>query len=314
MRLNVSAHTWNKLLAELVRWWPLGFQPAGAAVWRHPWFTGVFWNADAKLWEARVTPGFVNGVDPTVRVTVGGEVKEVGLCERPAVPLVSFRVPSPVPKFFVPLGVQAGPAVDGGALLEAALSGGAVAVGGLLGAATSSRLLRACDLVLHQPRPRTELDIVTDGLGGAAGTGAQFRVRYVGGTGRAFVRATSLYRQAVTGDLASLVQGTLTDAGEDTRLVATVFFLGPEGLLNEEAVVDETWTPFVQHGLFWNLAWHSPGLVYVPDSAGLRFDLPLAGGVAQPVINQILSVVNDASSAAAQFLASRRAEGKFWSV
>jgi hypothetical protein len=310
-----SAAVWNRMVDELKRWWPLGFEGVDAGVWRHPWFTGVSWNGDERRWEARVKAGFVNGVDPTVSVAQrDGSVKAVGLTEVPAVPLVSFRVPSPVPKFFVALGVQAGPAVDGGALLEAAQSGGAVAVGGLLGAATSTRLLRACDLVLHQPRPRTELDIVTDGLGGAAGTGAQFRVRYVGSVGRPFVRATSLYRQAVTGDLVSLVQGTLTDAGEDTRLVATVFFLGPEGVLNEEAVVDETWTPFVQHGLFWNLAWSSPGLVYVPDSPGLRFDLPLAGGVAQPVINQILSVVNDASSAAAQFLASRRGEGKFWTV
>jgi hypothetical protein len=310
----ISAREWNGWIDRLKRSRLLAALSLGRGGWKHPWFTTARWVARERRWEAVIKPGFVNAVDPTVRVTVGGEVKEVGLCERPAVPLVSFRVPSPVPKFFAALGVQAGPAVDGGALLEAAQSGGAVAVGGLLGAATSSRLLRACDLVLHQPRPRTELDIVTDGLGGAAGTGAQLRVRYVGSVGRPFVRATSLYRQAVTGDLASLVSGTLTDAGEDTRLVATVFFLGPEGLLNEEAVVDETWTPVMQHGLFWNLAWSSPGLVYVPDSPGLRFDLPLAGGVAQPVINQILSVVNDASSAAAQFLASRRAEGKFWSV
>jgi hypothetical protein len=317
MRPRISAHVWNRLLDELVRWWPLGFDAAEVGQWRHPWFTAARWNAEERRWEARVKPGFVNGLDPTVRVLdARGESRDVGLTETPGpvVPLVSFRTPQPTPDFFVPLGVAKTPAVDGGALLEAAQSGGPVAVAGLLGEAMPTRLLRACDLVLHQPRARTEIDVVTDGLGGAAGTGAQFRVRYVGSVGRSYLRPTSLYQPTVTGDLASLVQGTLTDAGEDTRLVATVFFLGPEGVLNPDVPVDETWTPFVKHGLFWNLAYSSPSLLYLPDSAGLRIDVPLAAGVATPVINQLLSQVNDANSALAQFLAARRAEGRFWSV
>lgn len=314
---SISAREWNSWIDRLKRSRLLAALSLGRGGWRHPWFTAARWNAEEQRWEARVKAGFVNSLDPTVRVIdARGEVKSVGLTETPVpvVPLVSFRVPQPTPDFFVPLGVAKTPAVDGGALLEAAQSGGPVAVAGLLGDSVPTRLLRACDLVLHQPRPRTEIDVVTDGLGGAAGTGAQFRVRYVGGMGRSYVRPTSLYQPTVTGDLASLVQGTLTDVGEDTRLVSTVFFLGPEGLLNPDVPVDETWTPFVQHGLFWNLAYTSPSLLYIPDSSGLRIDVPLAAGVATPVINQILSQVNDANSALAQFLASRRAEGRFWSV
>jgi hypothetical protein len=314
---SISARDWNSWIDRLKRSRLLAALSLGRGGWRHPWFTSARWNAEEQRWEARVKPGFVNGLDPTVRVLdARGESRNVGLTETPGpvVPLVSFRVPQPTPDFFVPLGVAKTPAVDGGALLEAAQSGGPVAVAGLLGEAMPTRLLRACDLVLHQPRARTEIDVVTDGLGGAAGTGAQFRVRYVGGMGRSYLRPTSLYQPNVTGDLASLVQGTLTDAGEDTRLVATVFFLGPEGVLNPDVPVDETWTPFVKHGLFWNLAYSSPSLLYLPDSAGLRIDVPLAAGVATPVINQLLSQVNDANSALAQFLAARRAEGRFWSV
>jgi hypothetical protein len=313
---RISAREWNDWIDRLKRSRLLASVSLGRGGWRHPWFTRARWVAREKRWEAVIKPGFVNGQDPTVRVLVEGELKEVGLATvpGPGVPLVSFRTPTPTPKFFVPLGVEATPAAPGAALLQAAQSGGPVAVSGLLGEAQATRLLRAVDLVLHQPRPRTELDVVTDGLGGAAGVGAQFRVRYSGGSGGCYVRPTSRYNPAVAGDLASLVQGTLTDAGEDTRLVATIFFLGPEGVLNEEVPVDETWTPFVQHGLFWNLAHSTPGLVYVPSSDALTFNLPLAGGAATPLINQILSTVNDANSGLSQFLASRRAEGRFWSV
>jgi len=40
--------------------------------------------------------------------------------------------------------------------------------------------------------------------------------------------------------------------------------------------------------------------------------VPLAGGIAQPLIGQILAQVNDANSAVSQFLAARVAVGRWW--
>ena len=75
----ISAREWNGWIDRLKRSRLLAALSLGRSGWKHPWFTQARWVARERRWEAVIKPGFVNAVDPTVRVTVGGEVKEVGL-------------------------------------------------------------------------------------------------------------------------------------------------------------------------------------------------------------------------------------------
>jgi len=83
---------------------------------------------------------------------------------------------------------------------------------------------------------------------------------------------------------------------------------------SKDAEPDETWTPYPQHFVFWNLQ-HASRLIppRVPNPP-LQLFVPLAGGVAQPLINAFLSFVNDQFAEAEAFLNQADARGMFWST
>lgn len=308
---RISAHTWNRMVDRLARWWPLSFTPANEGSWPHPWWTTAQWNAEAARWEARVLPGFVNGLEPLVRVIgADGVGEDVGLIAAPGIALETFRVETAPPKFFAQFGLTAE------SLNASVTDAGQVQVQGLLDAANQARrTLQACDLVLDQPRLRSVTDVQVTGGAGVAGSFATVFLSYAApASTRPYVRAVREHVAAAPVDLASLLEGRVPDSGLDTRRIATVYLMSPEGETDPEAVPDETWQPFVAHGLFWNLSYSSsvPTLPRATDN--LTLNIPLAAGLLQSISNQILASVNDANNQAAQLLAGSVARGRFWSV
>ena len=77
---------------------------------------------------------------------------------------------------------------------------------------------------------------------------------------------------------------------------------------------DGTWQPYPQHSVFWNLAHEArrppPETPFQP----LRFFLPLAGGVAQPIVDSILAPINDAYAAILNALKETTFKGEFWTI
>lgn len=279
--------------------------------WQPAWHTTAAWSPEREQWEATVKPGTVNGLDPmaidAVAVAERRNVTERGLAdlEAPRIALTSWRTPSPVPEYFVKRGVA--PSVDlptVETLLEIGLPQATAPT------QSPSRIVQAMDIVLHQPRASSRVDYQTTGAGGADGVGLRYQVSYSGALSRPYVRAVRELVPDSPLDLASLIDGSKADTGLDRKLVATVYVLSPDGVV--EGKPDDTWTAHVQHGLWWNLSYHATGTPGA-SSDDLRLDVPLAGGIAQPLIGQILAQVNDANSAVSQFLSARVATGRWWS-
>jgi hypothetical protein len=103
------------------------------------------------------------------------------------------------------------------------------------------------------------------------------------------------------------------DIPADELLVATLYLLSPSGVA-EGTDADGTWTPFVQHSLFYNLN-HAPQRLHSieqpsgPSSISIDTGLPFADQIG----NQMLGQLNDAFNALRSQLAQTYSlSGLFW--
>ncbi|MEZ0256664.1 MAG: hypothetical protein ACAI37_15370 [Chthoniobacter sp.] len=318
-----------------------------ASRFKHPWCTTAKWSPTAKRWVATVIPGFVNERTPIFRATVE-EQKESGnpwennpltgrpffsdsvfsspTAERttrtvdlplhlnPAIPLDIHGIgfdgdPSlPVPQFFLDLGVAKAPRQPSP---EDLLEGLAEPVDPT--PPTDLRLLRACDLWLHQPRLALTSDVSLQP--GPA-------------TGISNVTQTLGVRSPAASDVLRIFQGTFTPfipfsagidplAGDyeeptyDELLISTVYLLSPPNT-PLGSMPDPTWQPYVRHNLFWNLQWAQPVFRQVTEDPGTPFIPPLAGGAAQLVINFLTASLNDTTQQALNILSAHSLAGNFW--
>jgi hypothetical protein len=218
-----------------------------------------------------------------------------------------------VPEFFADLGVASStqptdqqieedPDAAASSLVQASVPAGA-------------RLLRQCDIVLHQPRVgltstvQLEPGIVTGQSNvtqtlGLANPDASDTLRVYGiGTWTAPAADASI--DPLTGDY---VENTY-----DEIVVATAYVMSPANTPAGSAP-DETWTPFVSHNLFWNLSWAQPEFVNVTLSDGQNLSVlgELAGGVAAVAINFLTASLNDAGNDALNILNAASMAGFFW--
>lgn len=327
-------------------------QPNGVVVsgdahslWRHPWHINAryeFKEDGTGEWRAFVRPGFVNGRDAHITMPADwpdGIAPEEGVATTRDVPLTDDPAPYLVldgwrnplmpdsvsaslsgqiiaaaaegyPKFFEKLGVKA-----------AAKGGDVFKPGALEGEFDENRTreIRAMDVVLAKARIGTRLQIdVHDPLLDAQTEtiSTVFLDDYLRVTGgRAKLRATSKYRPPSEQSLA-LMYGMLLNAGDaqyDELKMATVWIVSPPNAA-EDGEPDETWTPYPQHFVFWNLQ-HAARLI--PPKAPnppLRLHTGLAGGVGDRINDAILSFVNDRNAEAEAFFGQADARGIFWST
>jgi hypothetical protein len=294
------------------------------------------WNSDRLRWEARIQPGFVNGLDAEVRVAAkdapaetlrrlkltsakaANKMVDAWLTEDPRMPLDKWRAVGrdanpesvsavgideinasyePVPEFF--------PALGAGEPPESPLA---------LPTGTNTRLLRATEITLQQDR-------IATGTNWTFGTGddgslAQFNVTYrlpAGARKRAYLRSVAKLRPPAPDDPMARLMGGWESDPFDTIPVATVYLISPENAIqNSEPGPD--WSSYVKHHLFWNLV-HDV-TVQTPAGSSENMTLPtgLALGVADGVINQMLATINDQNAALTEFLGNRTVEGRFWTV
>jgi hypothetical protein len=207
----------------------------------------------------------------------------------------------PVPQFFLDRGVQPAPEINL-ELLEAGVFQTTPRQPG-------SRLLRSCDLILHQPREALTSDIqLQPGLA----------------TGFSNVQQTLGLASPPPEDQLRILVGTFTptpgidptrldftEATWDEVLVCTVYLLSPP---NAEAgsQPDGTWLPFVRHALFWNLQHDQPRLRWFDSDPTIPFIPPLAGGAAQLVVNILTASLNDGLQDALNRITGESRAGTFW--
>jgi hypothetical protein len=245
----------------------------------------------------------------------------IPLTLEPAIPL-SLRAigwdalapTEPVPKFFLERGAAAHPQVasednlDSDEAVDDAVD--------LLNTPPADpppglRLLRVCDLILHQPRLALTSQIdIEPGLA----------------TGQTHVQQTLSIASEVPGDalrvLAGMYQppdaasidpltGDYTEPPYDELIIAKVFLLSPPNT-PPHSDADASWTAYVSHGLFWNLS-YQPGVFRAPPAdPGIGFIPPLAGGAGQIVINYLTSAISDMLQDALNLVTASSLAGKWW--
>jgi len=317
----------------------ISMNPGGR--WRHPWWVTPRWLPAQQRWVAFIKPGFVNGNAPVYRTTIKGAKSveqdfginpltgrpffsddvfskpksqtydvtiDVPITAAPAIALgfrsIGFDGDGDVPQFFLDRGVQ--PPVplnkDGSQnVTDTAPKPG-------------MRLLRACDLVLHQPRLAlsSSITLAPGPATGISNVTQTLTLRSVDPADRLKVFATSKFSP-----LAEIAEGFDPLAGDyeeptwDEVLIATVFLLSPPNA-TPGSDPDGTWTPYVRHNLFWNLHYGTPEFRVLDTDPGIPFIPPLAGGAAQIIINFLTASLNDATQQALNILTAHSMSGTFW--
>jgi len=297
--------------------------------WKHPWFTTGRYSPVTSAWTAYVTPGMVNGLPPNAALTVatapnltlerarankvdlsvGTAAINAPLTDNPGLPL-SFRnigvddqTGNAIPAFFEALGVHPGvpynPDDERNTKVASAPPG--------------NRLLRACDIVVQQPRYALT---ATTSIGAAAGSNAsiiQTLVAEAPASGQVLlIYATDLWTPTVPA--LDPTTGTYAEPTYDEIQVSTIYLLSaPDAVAGSEP--DGSWTQYAQHYCFWNLGWaQDTTLLNIPASnVGFVIALP-SGFIAQPLVDTILTEINDAYNEAATILEEHSLAGYFWSM
>lgn len=344
----LNAKTWNAMIDDVSRRLPLRFVKTSRR-WVHPWTIVPEYSDLAEQWVFRIRPGFVNGVEPEISTlaqlaserTLDRIEEETGtrpeknqpvdalITEAPQIPAGGTRVigkganpdsfsvsPSgsvevafeKVPDFFIQLGVT-----DEKLTFQSNLNSGIQEV-------QSEEpkeplpLLRACDVVLYLDRPAAKLDVIK-GNPFLDSFSALLVINYgrlTPARERPYLKVTAKYQPIVEADMGNLLEGA-PDPEFDAIQIATIYFISPPGY-SPDLPMDSTWTTFVKHDKFWNLA-HAPQKIPDPTSIEpITLQTGLAAGIADPIISSLLTPGNDAFNTALQVLRNRNLAGRFWSL
>ncbi|MEQ1862000.1 MAG: hypothetical protein ABMA13_18940 [Chthoniobacteraceae bacterium] len=341
---TIPAAEWNKLRAITRRnralsganvrlhWSADGviISAAVTAEYTHPWQLSCRWKVDESiqpaggLWAATVEPGFVNGRDVFISTKRDEQLVDVALTdeEPPELEIRGWRDPTQpqgasatldldlivqgaegYPPFFDSLGVK--PAARGGKGF-AALEGESDP--------NRTRQIRAVDVVLITPRvaARQQVDVLNPLIDQQA---VQISTAFSNNA----LRHNPHHRIGVFGKwqppqmptALDRLMGAAAEPELDELLLATIYVVSPPDY-PDDAKPDASWTAYPRYFVFWNLAHANRNQVPQLAPKPITFFLPLAGGVAQPIISALLTPVNDAAALIYAYLDSADFSGKFW--
>jgi len=330
--------------------------------WGHPWLTEPKWMPKKKAWAAFVVAGFVNGTAPMVRTTAGdmreangtfygqlvdamtgaAEIKQLaqlvaatddtsGLPDKTVIDVPLYKAPpvslsewraigwdgsAAVPLFFQDRGVNKpkSSTIQQGEVIKI--------VAGNLAPPPGNRLLRACDIFLHQPRTALTSSLSTTTSGMATGMTLvtqtlSFRpaapnemLKIQTGTFSAF-QQNSLNFTAATNAMASNYE----EKNWDELLVSTVYLMSPPNT-PPGSQPDSTWQAFAKHNLFWNIYWAQPAVQPFFNTDIFRsitgLVSVLGAGAGTTAVNSITASINDATQGALNLLQAQSLAGTFW--
>jgi hypothetical protein len=344
--VKYTSQLWQKLLQKVEQYLPIKFDYTGAGAVSHPWQITAQYYTDPEnksYWRATIAPGLVNGFPAKVgmkymdappaaverirqdklknkKLTPQKKDRvEVYLDEQASITL-SFRkigtdanplsiTANPntgkilgnfekVPEFFKRLGV---------ADAERDL---------FLKPAETKRLLRAGEIVLNQPRVGLTNNITF------AAVGLESTLVNVN---PGFSTPSDLEPNLIAVEkfeprledpkttFEDLFYMRFIDDISDQLHLSTVYLLSPL-LPLEDPTNLAGWQPFIQYRCHHNLVHATKQIERRQEFKPLSLIVPLAGGVAQPIINYILAENNFFSQAALDFYQQRNLKGKFYAV
>jgi len=350
-RYMIDAEDFNYLAERLVTNVPLEVKSIRGGGWRHPWYTSVGWDNRDEVFKAEIKPGYVNAEDVEVRIPAKDAKQETldrlgikaatdktepvvaELHEKPKIEILSRNLRKigsdadptgfkgnvdlsggsftfePVPAYFADKGVESATPRD------ASFSGGIqeqFQVGGI--PKSERRYLRAMDIVLTQERPASRAVWSDDPSTGRP----TFSMTYTGSFGpdnnRVFIsKRKKFVPQAEGFDPFQAVRGNGGTDPFDEIHVCTIYFLSQAGQ-GEGEDPDDSWTPYVEHHLFWNLNHGSNRLENQKFGDPVTFNIPLAGGIGTTLINNTLAENNARVQELENILNASQVTGKFWTT
>jgi hypothetical protein len=180
--------------------------------------------------------------------------------------------------------------------------------------AETQRLLKACDVVLNQPRIGLTNDV---SISAAAVDTTLVNINpgfFVPPDREASVTATPKYvSQEPALTFADLLFQRFIDTPTDRLHLSTFYLLSPQLPLLDPSNL-EGWQPYIKYNCHHNLVHATQQIERRAEFVPLSLVVPLAGGVAQPIIDYILAENNFFAQAALDFFQQRKLNGKFTAV
>lgn len=336
----------NRIAEKAGTFFPIRYSEEGKSSRSHPWQVTPVWHIEEKLpsggyWAAKVNPGLVNGIPAaitmvfedaptTAKTRIEEEAKklnekkpaltsthDVFLDEQAEVELVWRRIGAdasptgavtgdadtgvvtgvfePVPPFFQALGVAS---AKTNLLAEPA---------------ETTRYLRACDLIVKQPRLAFANEITVGAVvdGSILSANPTFTVPK-DRQPRVEALPKFVALAASPTPLEVLVQ-RFADEPFDQFLLATVYALSAP---NEQRpdLLTGGWSIYTHQQVHWNLAHATPRIEERKVFTPLTFFSPLAAGLGNFLINSILAENNDFTQALFDLNQQTNLRGKFYAV
>ena len=344
--MKYEAKWWRKLLQKVEQYLPRKFDYTGAASRGHPWQIRPVWHKDKKAkygeWRGIVTAGLVNAIPAYVRMRYEEAPTEAR--ERIRLAAVADKKPEPKPSDRVKIYLDEQAELKfnwrkvGSDASPDSVSGNANS-GGITGVfekvpeffkrmgvadanpkildapAETQRLLLACDIVLNQPRA---------GLVNTADISAAAIDTTLVSINPSFVLPTDIEPSvgalpkyvsptASTAKFEDLIFGRFLDTPIDQLHLSTAYLLSPVlPLLNPTDLAG--WQVYFKYNCHHNLVHATQQIEKRTEFVPLTLIIPLAGGLAQPVINYILAENNFFAQAALDFYQQRKLNGKFYAI
>jgi hypothetical protein len=343
--MKYEAKWWSRLLSIVEKRFPIRFDFTEARPPPHPWEIRPLWHKDKKAkygeWRGIVTAGLVNAM-PTYVEMIYEEASDAAR-ERVRLSALAAKKPQPKPtdrvKIYLDeqaelkfnwraLGVDAFPESISGNSNSGGITGVFEKVPEFfkkMGVAdanpkisgevpTTIRLLKACDIVLNQPRTS-----LTNNTTISAETISTSLVSINPGfqvppDREPYLNALPKFLpRQITPKFDDLILNRFTDTALDQFHLSTAYLLSPVlPLLNPSDL--EGWQVYLKYNCHHNLVHATQQIEKRTEFVPLTLTIPLAGGLAQPSINYILAENNFFAQAALDFYQQRKLNGKFYAI
>lgn len=343
--MKYTSQLWQKLLHKVEQYLPIKFDYTGAGSRAHPWqITAEYYTdpiANISYWRASLSPGLVNGFPAKITM----QYSDAPLAAQERIRLENIEAKKPAPKktdrvavyldegaavklLFRKIGSDADPSSITGNAGSGNITGVfekvpdffkrlgvADAKTNLLAEkAETQRLLLACDIVLNQPRVALT-NSISISAASIDTTLISINPGFMSPKDReASVIALPKYVAPIqTLNFADLFFQRFSDSSSDQLHLSTVYLLSPVLPLLDQANLS-SWQPFIKYNCHHNLVHAVKQIENREEFTPLSLVVPLAGGVAQPIIDYILAENNFFAQAALDFYQQRNLGGKFYAV
>ena len=343
--MKYTSKLWQKLLEKVEQYLPIKFDFTPAPKRPHPWQIRPVWHVSKNKkygeWRGIVSAGLVNALPPYVKMLyeeapfeARERIDRAGLIDKKPKPKATDLVKvyldemaelkfnwraigsdgSPdsisgdagsgnitgvfekVPDFFKRMGVADANTKIGGE------------------APKTTRLLKACDIVLSQPRTSLTNNITTSAAT-IDTTLLSINPGFLVPPDREpFLSALAKFvTQSVTAKFEDLIFQRFSDTAQDQFHLSTAFLLSPVLPLLDPADL-AGWQVYFKYNCHHNLVHATQQIENRVEFVPLSLVLPFAGGVAQPIIDYILAENNFFAQAALDFYQQRKLNGKFYAI